>query len=546
MTEMLKYLFLFTLSLSFVEVTSQVFVNEIMARNNYTYEDEFGEFDDWIEIYNPTNEAIDLAGGYVTDDLSNTTAHLIESGSPELTTVPANGYLIFWADGSPEQGANHLSFSLSAGGESVALVLSDGEFVVDALQFSDQENDISFGRETDGSIALQFFTQPTPNATNLDVIIPSADLKLNEAQSENTTTIFDETGVYEPWLEIYNPLDVQVNLAGYSLNFNDGESVYEIENTDPNSSVIESDNHKLFWCDGQSVEGLLHTNFILTNSCNIKLYGPDGALVDELNFASPGLNQSIGSDQDGSDNLVSFSVATPDVTNDLILDLPELLYINEIMASNVADTTDNFGEFEDWIEIYNPNNFEVDLSGYHISDTYGGGSWEVPSIYPDSVTVPAQGFLIFWADNDEEQGVRHTDFKLTSSGEDVILLGRDDFSQADFIQYPVQSEDVSWGREIDGNNEWVYFIPENTTPEYSNHGAVNVEELTLKDFLVYPNPASSEVRFSEKVNSAKILTLEGKEVLSCKNCKSMNTSELSSGFYSLTLNGIKTVKLILE
>ena len=118
-------------------LNGQLVINEVMARNDDFLADEFGEYDDWIEIYNSSNEAIDIAGGYFTDDLSNTTLHLIESGDSELTTIPANGYKIFWADGTPEQGANHLGFSLSAGGESVALVLSDGEFIEHAVQFGD-------------------------------------------------------------------------------------------------------------------------------------------------------------------------------------------------------------------------------------------------------------------------------------------------------------------------------------------------------------------------------------------------------------------------
>ncbi|MFK7757444.1 MAG: lamin tail domain-containing protein [Flavobacteriales bacterium] len=526
--------------------TAQIFVNEVMARNNFTIADEFGEFDDWIEIYNPTSEAVDLAGGYLTDDLGDLTAHLIESGSPALTTVPANGYLIFWADSSPEQGANHLSFSLSAGGESVALVLGDGETVANAIQFQDQENDISFGRETDGAIALQYFSIPTPNASNVDVTPDTELIHINEVVSENTSIIFDETGQYEPWIELYNPNDFQVNLAGYSIDYNNGESVYLIENTDPNTTVIEANNYKLFWCDAQSIEGLLHTPFTLASIGTIALIGPDGTTVHEISYTSPGEDSSVGSEEDGSDTYITFDIPTPNVTNQLEIVFPEILYINEFMASNLTDVTDNAGEYDDWIEIYNPNSYPVDLSGYHLSDNLGGDSWEIPSTYPDSVTVPAEGFLMFWADNDEEQGVRHTSFRLTSSGEDVILYSTDNFTMADYIDYPLQSEDVSYGREIDGGEPWVYFIPGETTPEASNSGTDNVTDTYRGEFSFYPNPVIHEVIFSDRVSTAEVYTLSGALVINEKNTRGLDLSSLESGVYFMTLDSVYSHLLVKE
>lgn len=525
-------------------LNGQLVINEVMARNDDFLADEFGEYDDWIEIYNSSNEAIDIAGGYFTDDLSNTTLHLIESGDSELTTIPANGYKIFWADGTPEQGANHLGFSLSAGGESVALVLSDGEFIEDAVQFGDQENDISYGRETDGAIQFQFFTVPTPNATNQEILPELQEIHINEVQPLNTSTIVDESGVFEPWLELYNPNSYQVNLAGYIIEFNDGEAQFVIENTNPNATVIESDNHKLFWCDNQSVEGVLHTNFELSSSGSIKLYFIDGVtLVDELTYSSVPSDESYGSDNDGSSNYIAFDIPTPDVTNQLEIVFPDELYLNEIMAVNVSDTIDNEGENEDWIEIYNPNNFSVDLSGYHLTDNFGGGSWEVPSLYPDSVTVPAEGFLLFWADNDEEQGVRHTDFKLSASGETIVLLSRDNFTVADIEAYPVQSEDVSWGREEDGGDNWIYFIPESTTPENSNHGVVSVSELSLNSLTFYPNPAIDNVRFNEELESLELYSLAGELIAKCFNINELSLRGLSEGLYLLRINNSSSVLL---
>ena len=41
---------------------AQPLINEIMSSNGETFEDEDGEYFDWIEIYNPGTEIIDLTG----------------------------------------------------------------------------------------------------------------------------------------------------------------------------------------------------------------------------------------------------------------------------------------------------------------------------------------------------------------------------------------------------------------------------------------------------------------------------------------------------
>ena len=44
--------------------------------------------------------------------------------------------------------------------------------------------------------------------------------------------------------------------------------------------------------------------------------------------------------------------------------------INEYSASN-RQMTDNFGNYEDWVELYNPSGNFVDLTGYYLSDNPG-------------------------------------------------------------------------------------------------------------------------------------------------------------------------------
>ena len=72
----------------------EVVINEFMASNNSTVSDQDDEFDDWLELHNTTNTAIDLTGYFLSDNPDNLDKYDI----PDGTMIPANGYLIVWAD----------------------------------------------------------------------------------------------------------------------------------------------------------------------------------------------------------------------------------------------------------------------------------------------------------------------------------------------------------------------------------------------------------------------------------------------------------------
>lgn len=159
--------FLATLLLIFISAPAfaQLSINEIMASNASIVTDNEGQYDDWIEIYNAGSVSINLADYYLTDDPNNLTKWQIPNTSSAETTIDANGYLIFWLDNDPEEGAHHVNFKLSASGEYIALIDTDGTSVLDSTSFGEQTTDISYGRKTDG-IGSFSFLNPTPNAMN--------------------------------------------------------------------------------------------------------------------------------------------------------------------------------------------------------------------------------------------------------------------------------------------------------------------------------------------------------------------------------------------
>jgi hypothetical protein len=150
------------------DVLPLLVINEFMAANTSCCPDKDSgadEFDDWIEIYNAGNVAVDIAGMYVSDDKSNPFKHKIPSSNATLTTIPPKGYLVLWADSSPDQGVLHLDFNLSAAGEDIGIYYIDGR-AIDTYTFGAQLQNVSWGRTTDGAATWKAFNTPTQGKAN--------------------------------------------------------------------------------------------------------------------------------------------------------------------------------------------------------------------------------------------------------------------------------------------------------------------------------------------------------------------------------------------
>ena len=157
-------------------LVSDIVINEIMASNNSAVSDEFGEYDDWIEIYNKGENPVDLTNYHLSDDLTNLDKYTF----PNITLNP-NEYLIVWADDDEEdQGEWHATFKLSASGEEI--YLSDSDFnILDGFSFGAQETDLGYARVPNGvgDFVIQDFTFSSNNdglSSLLDVNNDSKEL----------------------------------------------------------------------------------------------------------------------------------------------------------------------------------------------------------------------------------------------------------------------------------------------------------------------------------------------------------------------------------
>lgn len=120
-------------------------------------------YPDWIEIRNPGASAVDLSGMYLTNDAATPTKFQIPAG----VTIPAGGYLLFWADNQTSAGGRHTNFTLDAAGGTISLYDIDGITRVDTITYGAQTTNVAYGRYPNGTGPWQSMTTATPGAANV-------------------------------------------------------------------------------------------------------------------------------------------------------------------------------------------------------------------------------------------------------------------------------------------------------------------------------------------------------------------------------------------
>ncbi len=129
--------------------------------------------------------------------------------------------------------------------------------------------------------------------------------------------------------------------------------------------------------------------------------------------------------------------------------------INELMPVNSSVIADQNAEYDDWIELYNKSSRPINLSGYFLTDSKKNLlKWQLPA----GTSIAANGYLIVWADKDTTQIGLHSNFKLSSLGENVLLL-KPDHTIIDMVEYPGQTLQLSYSRRPNGKGPFIWQAP---------------------------------------------------------------------------------------
>ncbi len=309
--------------------------------------------------------------------------------------------------------------------------------------------------------------------------------RLNEIQTNNHTTFPDNAGDYDAWLEIYNFAPVELDLEGFTLRW-DSQSW-----TLPSEAVIDDYGYLILWLDGEPGEGALHAPFALPNSGGaLYLESRNGSLSDSVTFPALNADRVWARSIDGRGDWNGNIPPSPGSTNNPPPD-PSGLRINEFLALNNSVNRDSAGDYDDWVEIYNPGGDSIPLGGLYLTDDF-----TIPTrwVFPDTTLAPG-GFLLIWCDDELFEGILHTNFRLDGDGESIGLFDRDASTPIDTLNFGPQEEDISFGRYPDGGDNWCLMDP---TPEAPNvNTAINCgysEGKVPSNFAlygVYPNPFNS-------------------------------------------------------
>ena len=139
--------------------------------------------------------------------------------------------------------------------------------------------------------------------------------------------------------------------------------------------------------------------------------------------------------------------------------------INEIMAANYIINQDPQREYEDWIELYNFGSSTINLGGMYLTDNSSDpASWRIPA----GTTIAGGGYLLIWADEDIDDSGLHANFKLDSDGEEICLYAGDGIILIDSVLYPEQTNDISYGRIPDGQDNWQFIAVPSPGAENDN------------------------------------------------------------------------------
>ena len=184
------------------------------------------------------------------------------------------------------------------------------------------------------------------------------------------------------------------------------------------------------------------------------------------------------------------------------------LVINEFMASNDGTIADSNGDFHDWIELYNASSDPINLSDYALTDDSSDPSkFELPN-----TVLGAGDFVLFWASSSAINDPYHAPFKLSKSGEEIVLF-YDPTATADtvdYVKYTAQTTDVSYGRSYDASPNWISFTT--ATPDASN-GVLSLEEQQGPGLTIFPNPHSGNFTLDNAwptVMTVRCYTMQGK------------------------------------
>lgn len=462
-------------------------LNEAMASNKSTIADDYGEYSDWIELYNDGSAEISLKNYLITDSPDNKTKAVL----PDIK-IGAGEYLVIWASGrnvyNESTKSLHLPFKLSKSGEQICL-LTQGGSEIGRITMPEMPTDISAGPLDDGHTVL--FAEPTPGEKNVtaqyvnkqqnDEPLNLTDktvntVRINEYTTKKTVTFTDEDGDYGAWVEIYNYGDKEVSLKGLFLS--DDETDFA-KWCFPDVKIVPGGYITVFMLgkDKEYDGGELHASFTLSGKESVLgIYNGRGDEIDSCKVYDLESNMTCGRDPDNTEKWLFFPRATRNAANTVkgFEDINsarypayKTAYISEVSAVNA--TLDNspdgktyssgelydYYKLYDFVEIKNPSDEDIELS-----ELYIGKSGFDKAVWLPTVRLGAGEYrVIYFADEtkyDSKEDKLYVDLGLNRYRNDIYLFDTAG-SVIDCVETSLLFDKTSAGRVSDNDDTLYYF-----------------------------------------------------------------------------------------
>ncbi|MBE2233339.1 MAG: lamin tail domain-containing protein, partial [Anaerolinea sp.] len=430
--------------------------------------------DEYIELYNAGDAAVDLSGWQVDDVAGGGSApYTLPPGS----TLAAHGFLVLWSRDS------HIALN-NSGGDSVRLLRPDG-VEVESTSYRAAPADGAYSKTMDGGSEWTLAYPPSPGASNQPASTPTPTptatptatpgvypdgISLNEympdpASDWNGDGAADQDDEY---IELYNASDMAVDLSGWRLDdvddglraSPDGSPPYIL----PAGASIPAGGFLLVF---RSASGIALNN----DGDSVRLLRPDGVVVEAAEYSSSRDDQAASKTIDGGSEWTRSYPPTPGGSNHpngtptpTPTATPQLtptpvattVRLNEMLPSPQDVDWDGNGVasyLDEWIELANLGDEPVELAGWKLVDGWAAGlAPDRTYILPAGAAIPARGYLVIFRGQ--------SGLALDASREQVRLLYPDD-SVADVMAYDTFSGyDQSWCRLPDGAGDWSRFCIE--------------------------------------------------------------------------------------
>ena len=287
-------LFLFVMKLPKLNkdkvIVDNVYINEIMPINKSTIMDSNDEYNDYIELYNNSDQEVNLKGFY----LSDTETSSKKWSFPEIVIKPKE-YLVVFASGKDKCDLNirecHTNFKLGGKGETISLMNSNGT-VISKIKYDKMDKDVAYSL-IEGKFEL---TIGTPYKENQNI--------KNET-SINRDVIINEVTINDPEsIELKNITDKDIDLTGYFIEDKSGAK-YEF-----NKTTIKANSYLVLYASDKKEEkdGKIYLGFKINNSREILYLYKNNKVIDTFNAGR--LQTGISKGRNDKGNIVIYKDVT--------------------------------------------------------------------------------------------------------------------------------------------------------------------------------------------------------------------------------------------